>query len=650
MKRGTYLIILILITNLAIAQNIYQDDSLKLKLKVEGSFDLIPESDSASIKEVSTELFMFPQEYPRQHVLDIDTEGDIKEDHIYFEWDDEALGLKEFDYTAIIKTSNERREVRSKIPFPLTNIKGYEEYTLPTDKIDSNNALIIAKASELAEGEDDLFKVTFNLAHWVSENINYDLNELTTDVAQKASWVLQNKEGVCDEMTSLFVAMCRSLGIPARFVSGISYTEHTDVVNTVGDNWAGHGWAEVYFPNVGWVGFDITFDEYGYVDVTHIKLREALDPDEASTKFQWLADEVQLEADNLDLKVNILERGVTVPEEIQLATEILSEDVEFGSHNLVKGILKNTADYYVATILKLAVPEEVEIIGRDKRTILLAPKEVKETSWILKVSDDLDQEYWYQFPTIIYSEKNISFQDQFNVKDGESYYSLEEVEELSVVDEEKSYSRKVSFDCDFSPEINLDEEKEFSCTIKNSGNTNLKNIKFCLGEECKTVNLPINQEESLSLNVLGEEVGWNKINVLAENDLIEKKKVLSYRVLDVSKVSFSVEKPEVVQFGDLIDFKINLKKESFSNPQDVIVKLRGFRIEQTWEIKELQKDEVLSVKLGGERLASSNKFEIRVDWNPQQFIEEEIIIIGEGKNFKEKFQMFINSILNFINK
>ncbi len=123
--------------------------------------------------------------------------------------------------------------------FPITDVGENQQYLLATENIDSHNSEVIQIASELAEGEDDLFKVAFKLASWVEENVEYDLNTLTATASQKASWVLENRQGVCDEMTSLFIAMARSLGIPARFTSGISYTTS----ELFDENWQPHGWA-----------------------------------------------------------------------------------------------------------------------------------------------------------------------------------------------------------------------------------------------------------------------------------------------------------------------------------------------------------------------------------------------------------------------
>ena len=46
-------------------------------------------------------------------------------------------------------------------------------YTKPSETIDSDNKDIIKKASEIIEGEDDLYVVVFNIADWVENNIKY---------------------------------------------------------------------------------------------------------------------------------------------------------------------------------------------------------------------------------------------------------------------------------------------------------------------------------------------------------------------------------------------------------------------------------------------------------------------------------------------
>ena len=651
MKKIWLLLVLItlitLLTSLVSAQNnIYRQDSLQVQLNVNGDFTLLPDGNSARVSTASAELLLYPQETKRQSILEEDNWGDVNKGKVVYEWKDKTLGKKDFGYTAIVKTKNWQQRVNKKIPFPIEDISGYEQYTLPTEKIDSNNHKIIAKAQEIVEGENDLFKATFKLANWVSENVDYDLNELTTDVAQPASWVLENKQGVCDEMTSLFVAMARSQGIPARFVSGISYTEHEDVLAVVGSNWASHGWAEIYFPEFGWVSFDITFDEYGYVDVTHIKLREGLDPDEPATKYQWIANNVKLETGNLDLDVDIQKEGNVIPEEIMLEQELLSKETDLESYNLVKGVLRNTADYYVATTLRVAVPEEIEVIGNNRRTLLLSPKETRETFWPIKIKKILNQDYSYTFPILVYSEKNVTVEDSFKSAHGQTHYTKEEIDLLLVKDEEKSYSRKVTLLCDYQRELALNEETEAECTISNNGAKTLSSLRFCVRENCKTINLAPAEDAKTELTLQGEEIGWNKILVTAENDLIEKKSSFPYLVFDKPEIKVTIDAGDDINYGDPVKININLKKTSFSTPKDITVILDGGIFERTWTLETLNFDEELKTELKEIPISGKNKFTVTTMWKDGDgrlfSDEQDVVVKASATGFGEQLTMWWN--------
>ena len=641
-----WLLILLLLIPLALATNIYQQDSLELELQIEGEFTLVKENSAASLSSISAELLLLPEESFRQQIVGLTNDGELTTNSITYEWTDKKIETKQFGYIADILTNNKRLEVKQPLPFPITDVQGQEQYLEPTKTIDSDHPLIIAKASELAEGETELFQTVFNLASWVEETVEYDLNTLTETSSQKASWVLQSKSGVCDEISTLFIAMARSLGIPARFASGISYTTS----ELFDENWQPHGWAEVYFPDVGWVSFDLTFNEYGYVDVTHIKLRDGFDPAEPATKYEWLANNVGLETSQLDLNVIIKNQGNFVPEEILLEQEILSSTVGFGSYNLIRGILKNTADYYVATTLQLTTPKEVETQGRNKRILLLAPKQIKETYWIVKVSENLDSNYEYTFPSIIYTEKNISVTDSFQAVSGEKRYSESEIEDLTVVDERKTYSRKVTFDCNYPEETKQKQEIIVNCIIKNSGNTNLQELNFCLDETCKIINLPINQEDQLDITVIPEEIGWKKIKISAINELVEKKDSLEYVVLDDPLIEVGIIHPETITYGEDLEIKINLQKDSFSTPKEIIVLLNGLGMENRWEIDQLLDQEELILILEQPPISKNNQLEIAVMWKDNEdklhSEKQEIIVKGEATNSKDKLKMIFNWFLN----
>jgi hypothetical protein len=650
MKKIVWLVILslLVLTTIAESNNIYLKESLTLQLNIEGDFNLIKEESNSNVKEVSTELLLFPQDSFRQTLLETDTTGEVKEDLVYFYWDNPKIESKEYHFNSIVKTKNERVEIKSKLNFPIEDdLKDYSEFLQPTETIDSDTPEIIQKASELVEGEDDLFKAVFNLANWVEENVEYDLTTLTAETSQKASWVLKNKQGVCDEMTSLFIAMARSVGIPARFISGISYTTS----ELFDENWQPHGWAEVYFPNKGWVEFDITFGEYGYIDVTHIKLRETNDPAIPSSEFSWLANNVQLQPGKLDFKVKLLEEGNTELELIQIEQEILSPAVEIGSYNLIKGILKNNADYYAATTLRLAIPEEVEILGRNKKTILLNPKEVRETYWLVKVSEDLNPKYWYSFPSVIYNEKNVSAKDSFQSIYGQTDYSKKEIEELMIQDEDKTYSRKISFNCDYEKEINLGEEAKIQCKVKNIGNTNLESINYCIDSVCEIINLPINQESSLELKTKEEEAGWQKIVISAENDFIEKRSSIEYAVMDEPNLDVSIEYPDRIAYDQELIIDVNINKTSFNPPREVIILISLPGREQKWEIEQINTEESIQSILLAEGISFNNKIEVSITWKDQNdklySEKQELEIKGSAEGLLDNTKLLINGFINW---
>jgi transglutaminase-like putative cysteine protease len=61
---------------------------------------------------------------------------------------------------------------------------------------------------------------------------------------------LENNGGSCRDFATLFMEACRFLGLAARFVSGYMYSP--DIQGRM----SMHGWAEVYLPGAGWIGFD----------------------------------------------------------------------------------------------------------------------------------------------------------------------------------------------------------------------------------------------------------------------------------------------------------------------------------------------------------------------------------------------------------
>ena len=73
--------------------------------------------------------------------------------------------------------------------------------------------------------------------------------------------VLAQARGVCQDYAHLAVAMCRSIGIPARYVSGYLFaTNDATGADVDGDvvRVQTHAWFEAAVPGVGWLALDPT--------------------------------------------------------------------------------------------------------------------------------------------------------------------------------------------------------------------------------------------------------------------------------------------------------------------------------------------------------------------------------------------------------
>jgi transglutaminase-like putative cysteine protease len=67
---------------------------------------------------------------------------------------------------------------------------------------------------------------------------------------QSPAETLQRKSGSCRDFAALFMEICHLMGLAARFVSGYMYSPAIEGPMSM------HGWAEVYLPGAGWLGFD----------------------------------------------------------------------------------------------------------------------------------------------------------------------------------------------------------------------------------------------------------------------------------------------------------------------------------------------------------------------------------------------------------
>jgi len=112
-----------------------------------------------------------------------------------------------------------------------------------------DEAIAAYAAQARAAETGDVLALLHRLLTGLHEDMTYDSDP--THVATTASEAFALKRGVCQDLSHIFIAASRSLGIPARYISG--YFRRTDGVL---DQETGHAWAEAYVPALGWVAFD----------------------------------------------------------------------------------------------------------------------------------------------------------------------------------------------------------------------------------------------------------------------------------------------------------------------------------------------------------------------------------------------------------
>ncbi len=71
-----------------------------------------------------------------------------------------------------------------------------------------------------------------------------------TDAATTAAEAFKAGHGVCQDYAHVFISAARHLSFPARYVGGYLHREGVALQE------AGHGWAEAYVADLGWVAFD----------------------------------------------------------------------------------------------------------------------------------------------------------------------------------------------------------------------------------------------------------------------------------------------------------------------------------------------------------------------------------------------------------
>lgn len=154
------------------------------------------------------------------------------------------------------------------------------------------------------EGENSVnaerLNKAYKVAHWLGKNAQYSLEppELPDDTDPVEFFLGTSHQGYCMHFTSAAVLMLRSLGVPARYVSGYmpdppqlmedsAIPEERLYLTEVVESDA-HAWVEIYLKGIGWIPVEVTSGNVEYIDECAVYKR--------GTDGRWLTEYAAVDA------------------------------------------------------------------------------------------------------------------------------------------------------------------------------------------------------------------------------------------------------------------------------------------------------------------------------------------------------------------
>ncbi|MBI5398150.1 hypothetical protein HZB03_01680, partial [Candidatus Woesearchaeota archaeon] len=378
--------------------------------------------------------------------------------------------------------------------------------------------------------------------------------------------------------------------------------------------------------------FDVTYGEFGFVDPTHVKFKVSADSDEPATRYVWRGRDIEATAETIQVTASLIDRIGKVPDFVKLDLRAVENSVGFGSYNLLEATVTNLLDSYQTATVLLSAVNELKIENNTPRIFTLTPKASKKAYWLVRVQENLDPRYTYTFPIGIFSLKNTSSMMSFEAKENAPVFPKEVMQNIidqSEREVQKIYSKKVAVYCSQDKEFYyVYDEPRISCSVKNSGNVLLRNLRVCLEQDCRTVHLGINQELLFNFHIKKPLSGEKKLAFIVENDAVSKATFYDLEVLDEPKIEIAnLEFPTEISYDEPYQISFVLKKKSQSEPTNVHATVNGAGLTQTFDAEQLAADRKFIIKLdSGELSVKPNMFTINItyqDKNSKEYSSHE---------------------------
>lgn len=218
------------------------------------------------IKESINEVRLFPQNFDNQEVLDYQLLITHNPDVYYFEdyYGNRVANFNTLDaHQEMIIESRMTVKVNHSLTIPdidTTTVFDLEKIIFKDVKLlrfsypeaIQKQYEIDFILKELNIAEKSIIVIAQMCSNYVFENFAYTKG--ITNIETTIDEILAIKKGVCQDFAHILLQLLRTVGIPARYVSGYICPYQSGLRG----EGATHAWVEIYTPTQGWLGIDPT--------------------------------------------------------------------------------------------------------------------------------------------------------------------------------------------------------------------------------------------------------------------------------------------------------------------------------------------------------------------------------------------------------
>ncbi len=170
-------------------------------------------------------------------------------------------GRQDFAGDTLVVRRDNAQTLRSTLRLPGSANGPAREYLRATPAIQADDPRIQARARLIIDGIRNAARATDRLIGWLQDNVE---KQPSVGVPSALS-VLETRVGDVSDHSTLFIALARAVGLPARPATGLVYID---------GRFYYHVWAEVDLGS-GWVTVDPTFGQFP-ADASHIRFTSHL--------------------------------------------------------------------------------------------------------------------------------------------------------------------------------------------------------------------------------------------------------------------------------------------------------------------------------------------------------------------------------------